>query len=61
MLEESGHIDVLVNNAGVMPLGAFETEAEATTDLILDVNVRGVLNGMRAVIPVMITAAAATW
>lgn len=55
VLEESGHIDVLVNNAGVMPLGAFETEAEATTDLILDVNVRGVLNGMRAVIPVMIT------
>ncbi len=55
VLKESGRVDVLVNNAGVMPLGAFETEAEATTDLILDVNVRGVLNGMRAVIPVMIT------
>lgn len=55
VLTESGRIDVLVNNAGVMPLGAFETEAESTTDLILDVNVRGVLNGMRAVIPVMIT------
>lgn len=50
----SGHIDVLINNAGVMPLGAFESEAEATTDLILDVNVRGVLNGMRAVIPSMV-------
>ena len=55
MLKESGRIDVLINNAGVMPLGAFESEAEATTDLILDVNVRGVLNGMRAVIPFMIT------
>lgn len=51
---ESGGIDILVNNAGVMPLGAFDTEPEATTDLILDVNVRGVLNGMRAVIPSMI-------
>lgn len=47
-------IDVLVNNAGVMPLGAFEAEPEATTDLILDVNVRGMLNGMRAVIPGML-------
>lgn len=55
VIKDSGRIDVLINNAGVMPLGAFETEAEATTDLILDVNIRGVLNGMRAVIPFMIT------
>jgi NADP-dependent 3-hydroxy acid dehydrogenase YdfG len=54
ILAESGRIDILVNNAGVMPLGAFESEAETTTDLILDVNVRGVLNGMRAVIPAMV-------
>lgn len=54
VLAESGRIDILVNNAGVMPLGAFDTEDEATTDLILDVNVRGVLHGMRAVIPSMI-------
>ncbi|MDR3661317.1 MAG: SDR family oxidoreductase [Mycobacterium sp.] len=53
-LAESGRIDILVNNAGVMPLGAFESESEATTDLILDVNVRGVLHGMRAVIPTMV-------
>jgi NADP-dependent 3-hydroxy acid dehydrogenase YdfG len=54
VLKESGRIDVLVNNAGIMPLGAFESEAEDTTDLILDVNVRGVLNGMRTVIPLMV-------
>ena len=53
-VRESGSIDILVNNAGVMPLGAFEAEPEATTDLILDVNVRGVLNGMRAVVPSMV-------
>lgn len=54
VIAESGRIDVLVNNAGIMPLGAFESESEATTDLILDVNVRGVLSGMQAVIPTMV-------
>jgi NADP-dependent 3-hydroxy acid dehydrogenase YdfG len=54
VLDAEGRIDILVNNAGVMPLGAFEAEPEATTDLILDVNVRGVLNGLRAVVPTMI-------
>ncbi|WP_135455932.1 SDR family oxidoreductase [Mycobacterium sp. DL99] len=53
-VRESGSIDILVNNAGVMPLGAFDAESEATTDLILDVNLRGVLNGMRAVVPSMV-------
>ena len=53
-VRESGGIDILVNNAGVMPLGAFDAETESTTDLILDVNVRGVLNGMRALIPSMV-------
>lgn len=50
----SGPVDILVNNAGVMPLGAFDAEPQATTDLILDVNVRGMLHGMRAVIPAMV-------
>ncbi|WP_036476144.1 SDR family oxidoreductase [Mycobacterium sp. URHD0025] len=54
-VRESGPVDILVNNAGVMPLGAFDAEDEATTDLILDVNVRGVLNGMRTVVPSMVT------
>ncbi|CRZ13703.1 short chain dehydrogenase [Mycolicibacterium neworleansense] len=53
-VRESGSVDILVNNAGVMPLGAFDAESEATTDLILDVNVRGVLNGMRTVVPSMV-------
>ncbi|OBF31964.1 short-chain dehydrogenase [Mycolicibacterium peregrinum] len=54
VIRESGRVDILVNNAGVMPLGAFDAEPESTTDLILDVNVRGVLNGMRAVVPSMV-------
>ncbi|PQM52091.1 SDR family NAD(P)-dependent oxidoreductase [Mycolicibacter virginiensis] len=48
-----GPLDILVNNAGVMPLGAFEAETEQVRDLILDVNIRGVLNGMQAVLPGM--------
>jgi NADP-dependent 3-hydroxy acid dehydrogenase YdfG len=49
-----GAIDVLVNNAGVMPAGPFLQETEATTDLILSVNVTGVIHGMRLVLPGMI-------
>lgn len=55
VIRTSGRIDILVNNAGVMPLGSFLEEAEEVTDLILDVNVRGVLNGMRAVVPEMVS------
>lgn len=47
---DDGPIDILVNNAGVMPLGPLEAETEPVRDLVLDVNVRGVLNGMQTVI-----------
>ncbi|MFT3899358.1 MAG: SDR family oxidoreductase [Gordonia sp. (in: high G+C Gram-positive bacteria)] len=56
LIAEHGRIDVLVNNAGVMPVGPFVDEPEATTDLMLDVNVRGMLNGMHAVLPLMAKA-----
>jgi len=49
-----GPIDVLVNNAGVMPLGAFLDEDDATSATTLDVNVWGLINGMRAVGPGML-------
>ena len=49
-----GPIDVLVNNAGVMPTGPFLDEAEATSELILAVNVAGPIHGMRLVLPGMI-------
>lgn len=51
---EDGPLDILVNNAGVMPLGPLESETEQIRDLILDVNVRGVLNGMQAVVDGML-------
>ena len=49
-----GPIDVLVNNAGLMPAGAFLEESEATSEAVLAVNVAGPLHGMRLVLPGMI-------
>ncbi len=51
-----GRIDVLVNNAGVMPVGPFLNQDQAVTDLMVDVNLRGVLSGMAAVLPAMTAA-----
>jgi NADP-dependent 3-hydroxy acid dehydrogenase YdfG len=46
-----GPIDVLVNNAGIMPLGPFTEEDDATTRRLVDINVHGVLIGMKVVLP----------
>lgn len=51
--ETLGPIDVLVNNAGIMPAGGFLDERDEVTDAILDVNVRGIITGMRLVLPGM--------
>ena len=50
-----GAIDVLVNNAGVMPAGPFLEETEATMEMILSVNVAGPIHGMRLVLPGMVS------
>ncbi len=42
-----GGLDVLVNNAGIMPLGPFLDEDDAVTDRIVDVDLRGVLIGSK--------------
>ncbi|MBC7942216.1 MAG: SDR family oxidoreductase [Chitinophagaceae bacterium] len=48
-----GRIDVLVNNAGVMPLSAFSALRVDDWNRTLDVNVRGVLHGIAAALPRM--------
>ncbi|MGI5132036.1 SDR family oxidoreductase [Pseudonocardia sp. CA-107938] len=53
-LDRHGRIDVLVNNAGVMPLGDFLTEPDAVAATTFDVNVWGLVHGMRTVMPHMI-------
>ncbi|WP_148573938.1 SDR family oxidoreductase [Nocardioides caldifontis] len=49
-----GPFDVLVNNAGIMPLGSVLKEPDGVTRAIIDVNVHGVINGTKAVAPGMV-------
>lgn len=44
---ECGPVDILVNNAGIMPLGAFLDESDDMIDATMEINVRGVMHGMR--------------
>jgi len=51
---EVGPVDVLVNNAGIMPLGSILEEPEAVTRKIVDVNLHGIIHGTKAVVPAMV-------
>ncbi|GAA1366645.1 SDR family oxidoreductase [Streptomyces beijiangensis] len=52
-LDRYGRIDVLVNNAGVMPLSRLDALRTEEWDRMIDVNLRGVLHGIAAVLPIM--------
>ncbi|MCH4027262.1 MAG: SDR family oxidoreductase [Acetobacter fabarum] len=48
-----GRVDVLLNNAGVMPLSSLEKLRVDEWDLMIDVNIKGVLYGIAAALPHM--------
>jgi NADP-dependent 3-hydroxy acid dehydrogenase YdfG len=51
--ERLGSLDVLINNAGIMPLGRFVDEDDLTAQRMVDINVHGVMFGMKLAIPRM--------
>ncbi|MCA1062107.1 SDR family oxidoreductase [Rossellomorea sp. AcN35-11] len=52
-IEVAGQIDVLINNAGLMPLSFMNKRKIKEWDRMVDVNIKGVLYGISAVLPYM--------
>jgi len=48
-----GRIDVMINNAGLMPQSLFEHLKTDEWDRMIDVNIKGVLYGIAAALPYM--------
>ena len=51
--ERLGPLDVLINNAGIMPLGPFADEDDATAHRLVDINLHGVITGTKLAIPAL--------
>jgi NADP-dependent 3-hydroxy acid dehydrogenase YdfG len=52
-LEKFKSIDGIINNAGLMPLSYIKNLKTDEWDKMIDVNIKGVLNGVSAVLPTM--------
>jgi NADP-dependent 3-hydroxy acid dehydrogenase YdfG len=53
--ERLGPLDVLINNAGIMPIGEFAAETDATAHRMVDINLHGVIYGTKLAIGPMTT------
>lgn len=51
--KQYGKIDVLINNAGIMPLSKLDQLLVEEWDRTIDINIKGVLYGIAAVLPQM--------
>ena len=47
-------LQVLVNNAGIMPTGRFVDQDDAIVDAVIDINLRGVMTGTKLALPGML-------
>jgi NAD(P)-dependent dehydrogenase (short-subunit alcohol dehydrogenase family) len=50
----AGPVDVLINNAGIMPIGGFLEQSPETYRRVFDINVMGCLHGMHLALPGMV-------
>jgi len=53
-IETYGKVDVLFLNAGIMPNSPLSALKEEEWDQMIDINIKGVLNGLAAVLPLFI-------
>ncbi|THE14298.1 SDR family oxidoreductase [Enterococcus hirae] len=53
-MKKFGRIDVLYNNAGIMPTAPLIEARREEWQQMLDINIMGVLNGISAVLPIMV-------
>ncbi|MGV3345838.1 SDR family oxidoreductase [Enterobacteriaceae bacterium LUAb1] len=51
--EHYGDVDCMINNAGIMLLGELDTQDQREWDQMIDTNIKGVINGMQAVLASM--------
>ena len=49
-----GPVEVIINNAGIMPAGPFLEEGDDLSDTQIDINLRGVIHGCKLALPGMV-------
>lgn len=61
VIEENGHIDVLVNNAGITRDGLLMRMSEEDFDRVIDTNLKGTFHMIRFCIPLHVKAEKGTY